>query len=95
MQRNKIVIQVPPDCLFTTIELDKIKKTGWEVNEKTGNIVRKIATVPIFGTKEMWQVPTPGDFLVFIEPFMDDLHQYAWNLYVMSERQYKEWLKNE
>jgi len=43
----------------------------------------------------MWKVVEEGDFLVFIESPLDDLHYYAWNLHVMKEEQYKEWAKNE
>jgi len=43
----------------------------------------------------MWKIIEEGDFLVLIESPLDDLHYYAWNLYVMKEEQYKEWARNE
>lgn len=95
MQKNKLVLQVPPDYLWGVTDIDKLKKTGWEVKSGSDKVVRHIQTVPIFGTREMWKVVTPGDFLVFIESSVDDLHTYAWNLHVMSEAFYKKWEANE
>ena len=93
MQKNRFVIQVPPDCLFSAVELDKIKKARWGV--EANKIVRHVSTVPGYGTRAMQRVLTPGDFLVFVESVLDELHMYAWNLHIMHEDQYKEWLKYE
>lgn len=95
MWKNKLVLQVPPDFLWGVIDIDKLKKTGWEVKTGSDKIVRHKASVPIFGTREMWKVFKPGDFLVFIESSVDELHTYAWNLHVMSEEFYKKWESNE
>lgn len=95
MQKNKFVLQVPPEFLWDTIEIDKVKKTGWEVKPESDKIMRRIPTVPIFGTREMWKTVKPGDFLVFIESPVDDLHTYAWNLHVMSKEFYTKWEANE
>lgn len=95
MAKNKLVVQVPPDYLWSAVDIDKIRKTHWEVNSGSDKVTRRISTVPIFGTREMWKVVTPGDFLVFIESSIDDLHTYAWNLHVMSEAFYRKWEANE
>lgn len=95
MGKNKLVIQVPPDFMFTDIERDKISRTRWEVNSGSNKIMRHISCIPLFGTHEMWKILEEGDFLVFIESPLDDLHYYAWNLHVMKENQYKEWASNE
>lgn len=95
MQKNKLVVQVPADYVWLRTDQDKISRTRWEVNTGSDKVMRKISTVPLFGTREMWKVVEQGDFLVFIESPLDDLHNFAWNLYVMKEAQYKEWVKNE
>ena len=95
MAKNKLVVQVPPDYLWDAVTIDKIHKTHWEVKSGSDKVMRRISTVPIFGTREMWKVVTPGDFLVFIESSIDDLHTYAWNLHVMSEAFYRKWEANE
>ena len=95
MSKNRIVLQVPKDHLWNSIDINKLKRTGWEVNVGSDKIVRHMATVPIFGTRELWKMLTPGDFLVLIESPVDDLHQYAWNLHVMTEEFYKKWETNE
>lgn len=95
MQRSKLVLRVPPDYLWDTIDIAKLKKTGWEVKSGSDKIVRHMATVPIFGTREMWKTIKSGDFLVFIRSSVDELHIYAWNLHVMSEEFYKKWESNE
>ena len=95
MQKNKLVMQVPPGFMFTSVEQDKIRKTRWEVKPGSNKIVRHISCVPLFGTRELWKTIEEGDFLVFIESPLDDLYQFAWNLYVMGEQQYREWAKNE
>lgn len=95
MAKNKLVLQVPPDFMFTAVEQDKIRKTRWEVNSGSNKIMRHASCIPLFGTREMWKVIEEGDFLVFVESPLDDLHYYAWNLHVMKEEQYKEWTSNE
>lgn len=95
MAKNKLVLQVPPDFMFTAVEQDKIRKTRWEVNSGSNKIMRHTSCVPLFGTREMWKIVEEGDFLVFIESSLDDIHYYAWNLHVMKEEQYKEWASNE
>lgn len=95
MSKNRIVLQVPPNHLWNSIDINKVKKTGWEIKTGSDKIVRHMATVPIFGTREMWKAIKAGDFLVLIESSVDDLHQYAWNLHVMSEEFYKKWEANE
>lgn len=93
--QKKIVLQVPPEYLWDTIDINKLKRTGWRVESGSDKVTRKIPTVPIFGTREMWKTTKPGDFLVFVESPVDDLHTYAWNLHVMSEAFYKKWEANE
>lgn len=93
--QKKIVLQVPPEYLWDTIDINKVKKTRWEVKSGSDKVTRKIPTVPIFGTREMWKTVKPGDILVFVESSVDDLHTYAWNLHVMSEAFYKKWEANE
>ena len=95
MQKNKLVMQVPPDYLWDQIDIDKLKRTGWEVKTGSDKITRHMATVPIFGTREMWKTVTPGDFLVFVRSSIDELHTHAWNLYVMTEEFYRKWESNE
>lgn len=95
MAKNKLVLQVPPDFMFTAVEQDKIRKTRWEVNSGSNKIMRHASCIPLFGTREMWKVIEEGDFLVFVESPLDDLHYYAWNLHVMKEEQYKKWTSNE
>lgn len=95
MQRTKLTLRVPPDYLWDQIDIDKLKKTGWKVKTGSDKITRHLATVPIFGTREMWKTLTPGDILVFIESSVDDLHMYAWNLHVMTEEFYRKWEANE
>ena len=95
MSKDKLVIQVPPGFLFTSVEQDKIRKTRWVVKTGSDQIVRHASCVPLFGTRELWKVFEEGDFLVFIKSPLDDLHQFAWNLYVMKPGQYKEWLLHE
>lgn len=95
MGKNKLVIQVPPEFMFTDIEQNKIKKTRWEVESGSSKIMRHTSCIPLFGTREMWKIIKEGDFLVFIESPLDDLHYYAWNLHVMKEEQYKEWCSHE
>lgn len=95
MAKNKLVLRVPPDFMFTAVEQDKIRKTRWEVNSGSNKIMRHASCIPLFGTREMWKVIEEGDFLVFVESPLDDLHYYAWNLHVMKEEQYKEWASNE
>lgn len=95
MGKNKLVIQVPPDFMFTAVEQDKIRKTRWEVNSGSNKVVRHTSCIPLFGTREMWKIIEEGDFLVLIESPLDDLHYYAWNLHVMKEEQYREWASNE
>lgn len=95
MAKNKLVLQVPSDFMFTDIERDKVSRTRWEVNSGSNKIVRHTSCIPLFGTREMWKVIEEGDFLVFVKSPLDDLHYYAWNLYVMKEDQYKEWASNE
>lgn len=91
--KNKLVLQVPPDCMFTTIELNKIEKTGWYVKEN--EIMCRTTTMPGFGTRALRKVLTPGDFLVLIESPLDDLHNFAWNMYVLKEAEYRRWLERE
>lgn len=93
--QKKIVLQVPPEYLWDTIDINKLKRTGWSVKSGSDTVTRKIPTVPIFGTREMWKTVKPGDILVFVESSVDDLHTYAWNLHVMSEAFYKKWEANE
>ena len=50
---------------------------------------------PVVWDRELWKVIKEGDFLVFIESPLDELYQFAWNLYVMKEEQYKEWASHE
>ena len=95
MGKNKLVIQVPPEFMFTDIERDKVGRTRWEVNSGSNKVVRNTSCIPLFGTREMWKIIEEGDFLVFIESPLDDCHYYAWNLHVMKEEQYKEWASNE
>lgn len=95
MLKGKLVIQVPPGFMFTSVEQDKIRKTRWEVKTGSDKIVRHTSCVPLFGTRELWKVIKEGDFLVFIESPLDELYQFAWNLYVMNEKQYKEWASHE
>ena len=95
MSKNKLVIQVPPGFMFTSVEQDKIRQTRWEVKTGSDQIVRHASCVPLFGTRELWKVIKEGDFLVFIESSLDDLHQFTWNLYVMKPEQYKEWMLHE
>lgn len=95
MAKNKLVIQVPPDFMFTAVEQDKVRKTRWEVNSGSNKIMRHTSCIPLFGTRELWKIIEEGDFLVFIESPLDDLHYYAWNLHVMKEKQYKEWCSHE
>ncbi len=95
MGKNKLVLQVPPKFMFTAVEQDKISRTRWEVNPGSNKIVRHTSCVPFMGTREMWKILKEGDFLVFIESPLDDLHYYAWNLHVMKEEQYKEWCSHE
>lgn len=95
MLKNKLVIQVPPGFMFTSVEQDKIRKTRWEVKPGSDQIVRHVSCVPLFGTRELWKVIKEGDFLVFIESPLDETYQFAWNLYVMNEKQYKEWASHE
>lgn len=91
MHKNKLVLQVPPGFLWQQTDLDKVKKTKWEIKTGSNEVMRKVSTVSFFGTREMWRAVEEGDFLVFIESPLDDLHYYAWNLHVMKEREYKEW----
>lgn len=95
MSKGKLVIQVPPGFMFTSVEQDKIRKTRWEVKTGSDKIVRHTSCVPVFGTRELWKVIKEGDFLVFIESPLDETYQFAWNLYVMNEKQYKEWASHE
>lgn len=95
MAKNKLVIQVPPDFMFTAVEQDKVRKTRWEVNSGSNKIMRHTSCIPLFGTRELWKIIEEGDFLVFIESPLDDLHYYAWNLHVMKQEQYKEWASHE
>lgn len=95
MSKNRLVIQVPPNWLWNDIDIDKIRKTRWEVQTGSDQTVRHASCVPLFGTRELWKVVEEGDFLVFIESPLDDLHQFAWNLYVMKPEQYKEWASHE
>lgn len=95
MSKNKLVIQVPPGFMFTSVEQDKIRKTRWEVKTGSDKIVRHTSCVPLFGTRELWKVIKEGDFLVFIESPLDETYQFAWNLHVMNEKQYKEWASHE
>lgn len=91
--KNKLVLQVPPDCMFTAIELNKIEKTGWYVKEN--EIMCRTTTMSGFGTRALRKVLTPGDFLVLIESPLDDLHNFAWNMYVLKEAEYRRWLERE
>lgn len=93
--QKRIVLQVPPDYLWGAVDKDKLKCTGWEIKTGSARIVRHLATVPIFGTREMWKAIKPGDFLVFVRSSVDELHTYAWNLHVMSEEFYKKWEADE
>lgn len=95
MSKNKLVIQVPPGFMFTSVEQDKIRKTRWEVKAGSDQIVRHASCVPLFGTRELWKVIKEGDFLVFIESPLDETYQFAWNLHVMNEEEYKEWASHE
>nr|DAR75422.1 MAG TPA: hypothetical protein [Caudoviricetes sp.] len=95
MQSNKLVIQVPPNFMWDAVDIDKVRKTRWEVKPGSDKVVRHISCVPFFGTRELWKVIEEGDFLVFIESPLDELYQFAWNLHVMKEKQYKEWAKHE
>lgn len=93
MGKNKLVLQVPPDCMFTAIELNKIEKTGWYVKEN--EIVCRTTTMPGVGTRALRKVLIPGDFLVLIESPLDDLHNFAWNMYALKEAEYRRWLERE
>ena len=95
MQRNKLVIQVPPNFMWDAIDIDKVRKTRWEVKSGSDKVVRHISCVPLFGTRELWKIVEEGDFLVFIESPLDELYQFAWNLHVMKQEQYKEWASHE
>lgn len=95
MPKNKLVIQVPPNWLWNSVDINKVKKTRWEIKAGSDQIMRHASCVPLFGTRELWKVIEEGDFLVFIESPLDDLHQFAWNLYVMKPQQYKEWASHE
>lgn len=95
MSKGKLVIQVPPGFMFTTVEQDKIRKTRWEVKAGSDQIVRHASCVPLFGTRELWKVVEEGNFLVFIESPLDETYQFAWNLHVMNEEEYKKWASHE
>lgn len=95
MSKNRLVIQVPPNWLWNSVDINKVKKTRWEIKAGSDQIMRHASCVPLFGTRELWKVIEEGDFLVFIESPLDDLHQFAWNLYVMKPKQYKEWASHE
>jgi hypothetical protein len=79
--------------MFTAIELNKIEKTGWYVKEN--EIMCRTTTMPVFGTRALRKVLTPGDFLALIESPLDDLHNFAWNMYVLKEAEYRRWLERE
>ena len=93
MLKNKLVLEVPPDCVFTDIELSMIEKTGWFIEE--GKIMRKRGTFPVAGTRAMFALLKPGDFLVLVESPLDDLHQYVWNMHTLNREEYTRWLKYE
>lgn len=95
MGKNKLVLQVPPNFMWDAIDIDKVRKTRWEVKSGSDKVVRHISCVPFFGTRELWKIVEEGDFLVFIESPLDELYQFAWNLHVMKQEQYKEWASHE
>lgn len=95
MGKNKLVLQVPPNFMWDAIDIDKVRKTRWEVKSGSDKVVRHISCVPLFGTRELWKIVEEGDFLVFIESPLDELYQFAWNLHVMKQEQYKEWASHE
>lgn len=95
MGKNKLVLQVPPNFMWDAIDIDKVRKTRWEVKAGSDKVVRHISCVPFFGTRELWKIVEEGDFLVFIESPLDELYQFAWNLHVMKQEQYKEWVSHE
>lgn len=95
MGKNKLVLQVPPNFMWDAIDIDKVRKTRWEVKSGSDKVVRHISCVPFFGTRELWKIVDEGDFLVFIESPLDELYQFAWNLHVMKQEQYKEWASHE
>lgn len=95
MGKNKLVLQVPPNFMWDAIDIDKVRKTRWEVKSGSDKVVRHISCVPFFGTRELWKIVEEGDFLVFIESPLDELYQFAWNLHVMKQEQYKEWVSHE
>ena len=55
----------------------------------------RTTTMPGFGTRALRKVLTPGDFLALIESPLDDLHNFAWNMYVLKEAEYRRWLERE
>lgn len=91
--KNKFVIEVPTNKEFVHIERIQMQRAGW--SWKRGRLVRVKPTVPVFGTKEMHRTVESGQMLVFIESSLDEMHEYAWNLYVMSHQEYAEWVANE
>ena len=93
MSKRKLVLEVPPDCDFTDLELMAIHSAGWSV--VGDKLVRRRDPVPIFGTREPQHKVGEGQMVVFVESVLDELHRYAWNLHVMSKDDYTEWAKYE
>lgn len=93
MSKRKLVLEVPPDCDFTDLELMAIHSAGWSV--VGDKLVRRRDPVPIFGTREPQHKVGEGQMVVFVESVLDELHRYAWNLHVMSKDNYTEWAKYE
>lgn len=93
MSKRKLVLEVPPNCDFTDLELMAIHSAGWSV--MGDKLVRRRDPVPIFGTREPQRKVSEGQMLVLVESVLDELHRYAWNLHVMSKDDYTEWAKYE
>lgn len=93
MSKRKLVLEVPPDCAFTDLELMAIHSAGWDA--MGDRLVRKKDPVPIFGTRAPQKPVKEGQVVVFVESLLDELHRYAWNLHVLTKEEYKEWAKHE
>lgn len=93
MSKRKLVLEVPPDCAFTDLELMAVRSAGWDV--VGDKLVRRRNPVPIFGTREPQRKVREGQMLVFVESVIDELHRCAWNLHVLSKDEYREWAKHE
>ena len=93
MSKRKLVLEVPPDCAFTDLELMAIHSAGWGI--MGDKLVRRRDPVPIFGTREPQRKVSEGQMVVFVESVLDELHHYAWNLHVLTKDEYKEWASRE